>query len=317
MEGRHAIGSAPLFFNKFAMYYGLSCGRSPFVNSLLQMGNLLDFFIRYKYWFVFLLLEAVSLVVMFRFNSYQGSVYLTSANAVSGAYYSMSSGISSYLDLKDVNTRLSSDNVRLQQRVNQLEELLNTYVTDTMAVLEPLVEYNLIDAKVINSTLHRNDNLLTIDKGSSDGVCPKMGVVCSGGVVGVVALTSENYSIVIPLINSVSHVSCRLENSEYFGTLQWERGDPTVAFLTDVPRHANIEKGELVETNGFSDIFPAGLPVGEVLDFRDDSDGMDYLLKVKLTTDFSTLRDVSVIADYQNEERVRLEKEANSLSNEK
>lgn len=317
MEGRRAIGSAPLFFKKFAMYYGSCYGRSPFVNSLLQMGNLLEFFIRYKYWFVFLLLEAVSLVVMFRFNNYQGSVYLTSANAVAGGYYSVVSDITSYLNLKEVNRQLASDNVRLQQRVNELEKSIATLVPDTAgALLTVQTDCNLIDAEVVNATLHRSNNVITINKGETDGVHAGMGVVCSAGVVGIVALTSEHYSIVIPLINVGSHVSCRLKDTEYFGTMQWEHGDATMSYMTDVPRHADIKQGETVETNGYSDVFPAGLPVGKVLDFKDSSDGMDYLLSVKLNVDFSTLREVSVITNYVNAERKQLEEAAQSLSNE-
>lgn len=281
------------------------------------MGNLLEFLVRYKYWLVFLMLEAVSLVVMFRFNSYQGSVFLTSANAVSGTYYSAVSGVTSYLNLKSVNRQLSSDNVRLQQRINQLENELNALIADSLPLAGLEASNNLIDAEVVNSTLHRNANLLTINRGTADGVHPEMGVVCSAGVVGIVALASDHYSLVMPLINVNSHISCRLKDSEYFGTMQWEHGDAMISYVTDIPRHANVECGETVETNGFSDIFPAGLPIGEVVDFTSSSDGLDYLLRVKLYVDFSTLRDVSVIADYVNEERKMLEKEAESLSNEK
>lgn len=281
------------------------------------MGNLLEFLVRYKYWLVFLMLEAVSIVVMFRFNSYQGSVFLTSANAVSGTYYSAVSGITSYLNLKSVNRQLSSDNVRLQQRINQLENELNALIADSLPLAGLEASNKLIDAEVVNSTLHRNANLLTINRGTADGVHPEMGVVCSAGVVGIVALASDHYSIVMPLINVNSHISCRLKDSEYFGTMQWEHGDAMISYVTDIPRHANVECGETVETNGFSDIFPAGLPIGEVVDFTSSSDGLDHLLRVKLYVDFSTLRDVSVIADYVNEERKMLEKEAESLSNEK
>ena len=279
------------------------------------MGNLLEFLIRYKYWLVFLLLEAVSLVFIFRFNSYQGSVYLTSANAVSGTYYSAVSEMASYLDLKGVNRQLSSDNVRLLQRVSQLEGVLDSLAVDSLSYDGVEGKYNLVDAEVVNATLHRGSNLITINKGEADGVRPEMGVISSAGVVGIVVLTSNHYSIVMPLININSHVSCRLRDSEYFGTMQWEHGDAAVSYVTDIPRHADVKCGEVVETNGFSDIFPAGLPIGEVLDFKNSTDGLDYLLRVKLFVDFSTLRDVSVITDYVNEERKQLELAAESLTN--
>jgi rod shape-determining protein MreC len=176
--------------------------------------------------------------------------------------------------------------------------------------------HKLIDAKVVNATLHRNNNLITINKGSADGVHPEMGVICSRGVVGIVSMTSEHYSIIMPLVNTTSSISCRLSKSLYFGTMKWQRGAINISYVTDVPRHAKIKPGETVETNGYSDIFPAGLPIGQVLNFENSADGMAYHLRVKLFTDFSTLRDVSVIADYVNQERKLLEAQADSLTSE-
>ncbi|MDE6171934.1 MAG: rod shape-determining protein MreC, partial [Bacteroides sp.] len=58
------------------------------------MRDLLNFLIKYNYWFLFLLLEAASFVLLFRFNHYQHSVYFTSANGVAGKVYENSGGIS-------------------------------------------------------------------------------------------------------------------------------------------------------------------------------------------------------------------------------
>ncbi len=270
------------------------------------MLNLLEFFIRYKHWFLFLLLEACSLVMLFRFNSYQGSAWFTTANTVAGGYYSFASGVSSFFSLHKVNTELASDNAELQLRLSQLEERMAQLSVDTIP--DSLSQrYTTVHAQVVNATLHRNDNLLTINKGDADGVRPDMPVICSGGVVGIVSKVSSHYAIVLPLINSDSHVSCRLKDSQYFGTMQWQRGDASISYVADIPHHAEVNKGELVETNGYSDIFPAGLPIGEVLDFTDSSDGTAYLLRVKLLTDFATLRDVTIITNYQNTEREQLE----------
>lgn len=280
------------------------------------MHNLIEFFIRYKYWFVFLLLEACSLIMLFRSNSYQGSVYFTTANTVTGTYYSVISDLTSFFGLKKVNEGLSSDNTRLLLQIQELKDEISKLKTDTVETQYYGLGHKLIDAKVVNATLHRNNNLITINKGSADGVHPEMGVICSRGVVGIVSMTSEHYSIVMPLVNTTSSISCRLSKSQYFGTMKWQRGAINISYVTDVPRHAKIKPGETVETNGYSDIFPAGLPIGQVLNFENSADGMAYHLRVKLFTDFSTLRDVSVIADYVNQERKLLEAQADSLTSE-
>lgn len=280
------------------------------------MHNLIEFFIRYKYWFVFLLLEACSLIMLFRSNSYQGSVYFTTANTVAGTYYSVISDLTSFFGLKKINEGLSSDNTRLLLQIQELKDEISKLKTDTVETQDYGLGHKLIDAKVVNATLHRNNNLITINKGSADGVHPEMGVICSRGVVGIVSMTSEHYSIVMPLVNTTSSISCRLSKSLYFGTMKWQRGAINISYVTDVPRHAKIKPGETVETNGYSDIFPAGLPIGQVLNFENSADGMAYHLRVKLFTDFSTLRDVSVIADYVNQERKLLEAQADSLTSE-
>ena len=165
----------------------------------------------------------------------------------------------------------------------------------------------------VNSSLILKNNLLTIDKGSKDGIRPEMGVVCSQGVVGIVYLTSRNYSIVIPLLNTSSQISCRMKNSQFFGTMQWQHGDPDISYVNDIPRHAKVEVGEIVETNGYSDIFPEGIPIGKVKKVKDSSDGMSYSLEVELFTDFKTLRNVSIITNYTKPERKALEEKADSL----
>ncbi len=271
------------------------------------MLNLLEFFIRYKYWFVFLILEACSLIMLFRFNSYQGSVWLSTANTVVGNYYDFTSGIVSFFNLGTVNKELTADNTQLMLRVSELEQRLEELSLGDVQRCDSVGKYTFVDAQVVNATLHRVNNLITINRGTADGIAADMPVVCSQGVVGVVTKVSDHFALVMPLINLNSHVSCRLKDSQYFGMMQWQHGEAGISYVADVPRHAEVKVGEIVETNGYSDIFPAGLPIGKVLDFEDSADGMAYLLRVELFTDFATLRNVAVINNYVNSERKTLE----------
>lgn len=139
---------------------------------------------------------------------------------------------------------------------------------------------------------------MTIDKGRADGVEVDMGVACGNGVVGVVYLVGYHYSVVIPVLNaSSSRISCAIRDRGYFGYLHWYGGDPTVAYVEDIPRHAKFRLGEWVVTSGFSSIFPSGVLVGKIEQAYNSSDGLSYKLKVQLSTDFSCVRDVVVISD--------------------
>ena len=277
------------------------------------MRNLFDFLVKYSYWLLFLVLEGISLAMLVSHNSYHGSVFLSSANRVTGKVYEWESELTSYLSLKDANRQLVDDNVEMRLRIAALEKQLEDARKDSLQLDFVAPEYHLVHAQVVKATLHRNNNYLTIDKGARDGIRPEMAVISSGGVAGIVYLTSEHYSIVIPLLNVRSSISCKARNSKYFGTLQWQRGAVNIAYVIDVPRHANVHKGEVVDTNGFSEVFPAGIPIGRILDVGDSPDGLSFMLKVQLFTDFSTLRDVCVLTNYHRMEKKILEQKADSL----
>lgn len=263
------------------------------------MRKLLDFLSKYDYWLVFILLEAISLCALFRFNGYQGSVWFTSANTVSGKVMEWQSNILAYLALGDNNRALTERNVVLEHRIAELEHQLKKLDTEhsyTEQRTDSLLRsYQLLPATVVNNSVLLQDNYITINRGEADGVRPEMGVVCGTGVVGIIYLTAPHYSIVIPVLNSKSNISCRLRKSGYFGYLNWDGGNPLYAWMNDIPRYARINTGDVIETSGFSSVFPEGLFIGKVNQVRNSKDGLSYRIKVHLGTDFARLRDVSVI----------------------
>jgi len=263
------------------------------------MRNLLAFLVKYNYWFLFLFLEAVSFVLLFQFNSYQGSVWFSSANAVTGKLYETSSEIESYFQLSKINSELTQRNLYLEQRLHKLEKQIGDSAADSTMekslLVKSLQPYRLIPAKVISMTAGRLDNLITINKGEVDGIKKDMGVVCGTGVVGIVYLTSKHYSIVIPILNSQSNISCVIQGRGYFGYLHWTGGDVSQAYVDDVPRHAHFRLYDNVVTSGYSSVFPAGIIVGKILHVYNSADQMSYRLRVKLSTDFGKLRDVCVV----------------------
>lgn len=283
------------------------------------MQNLWKFFTRHFHWFLFLLLEVASGVMLFQYNNYQSSVWVSSANLVAGKVYELQANIEQFFSLTRNNEELSLRNFYLERQLDQLRRLYAEETGDTTAAeraeLQALSQYKLIPAKVISSTLDRLDNMITIDKGRVDGVNPDMGVACGGGVVGVVYQVSDHYAVVIPVLNNSSRISCAIRGRGYFGYLTWKGGDPSIAYVEDIPRHAKFRRGEWIETSGYSSIFPHGISVGKILQVYNSRDGLSYRLKVHLSTDFGCLRDVCVISDSEIGERLRLQNAArDSLS---
>ena len=276
------------------------------------MHNLTEFLAKHNHWFVFLVLEVVSMVLLFRYNSYQGSVWFSSANAVTGKVYEWDSAVESYFSLSGVNSQLAQRNAFLEQQVRMLDDSIARLTRSQEAAVTrlssmvPFQGCRLIPAKVVANMVNRYDNLITIDKGSADGVKRDMGVVCGMGVVGIVYLVSEHYSIVIPALNSHSNISCNIQRRGYFGYLRWRGGSSQLAYLEDVPRHAHFKLGDNVVTSGYSSVFPPGVMVGKVLHVFNSADGLSYRVQVKLSTDFARLRDVCLVDDSALQERIDL-----------
>lgn len=274
------------------------------------MRNLLNFLAKYNHWLLFALLETLSFVMLFQFNSYQGSVWFTSANWVAGKIYEIDSSIEAFFSLTKINQNLTQKNFYLERQVNQLARLYGEATGDSTVLdrlaLGNLEQYKLVPAKVVSNSVNRPDNLITIDKGRADGIEVDMGVTSGNGVVGVVYLVSEHYSIVMPLLNVNSRISCSIRKRGYFGYSKWNGGDASFASVEDIPRHAHFKRGDWVETSGYSSIFPPGIIVGKIVEVYNSSDGLSYRLKVHLSTDFGNLRDVCVITDKSFAERQQL-----------
>lgn len=272
------------------------------------MHNLIAFLAKYNHWFVFVLLEVVSFVLLFQYNSYQGSVWFSSANAVSGKVLEWSSDVESFFSLVKVNEQLTYRNAYLEHQVASLSKQLEKAAGDSGILyreqLRFLQEYKMIPAKVVSNELNKRNNLMTINKGAHDGVRPDMGVVSGNGIVGIVYMVSQHYSVIIPVLNSSSNISCTIQNRDYFGYLSWEGGSSAYAYLDDVPRHAQFKIYDKVVTSGYSSVFPLGILVGTIMRVYNSSDGLSYRLLVKLSTDFGKLRDVCVIDDALMKERI-------------
>lgn len=277
------------------------------------MRNLLNFLFRYNHCIVFVLLQGVSFLLLFSFNNYQHSRFFTSANAFVGKIYEATRAVTGYFDLQRQNEVLMERNIWLEQqllladkRLKEMEEASTTsWPAETTTTM-----FQSYKACVIKNSLNRADNYITLNQGSLAGIKPDMGVIGPNGVVGIVYKTSPHYSLVISLLSSKSNLSCKIAGNEYFGFLQWEGDDSRYAYLKDLPRHAEFAIGDTIVTSGFSTVFPQGMMVGVIEEANDTNDGLSFLLKIKLATDFGKLRNVHVLAREGIEEQKLLEEKA-------
>lgn len=263
------------------------------------MRHLINFLIRYSTWFVFAFYVVVSCILLFKNNSYQQSIYLTSANAVSSSIYGVRSDITSYIGLRTVNEELQARNADLTDEVLKLRQELKKYqgiVGDT-ADDKSDARFDYILATVLNNSTRHPRNYFSIDKGYKDGVHPGMGVVDHNGIIGIVNVAGAHTARVISVLNVTQPFSVKLMGTSYFGMLTWHGTDPSIAYVEEIPKHVRYKIGQKIITSGNSTAFPEGISIGTVMgQVRTDNDNF-VTLKVRLSSDFSNLSNVRVIKD--------------------
>ena len=277
------------------------------------MRNLFNFIIRNSHWLVAILLVAFSFYLVFTHNSYQRSVYLTSANNVTGWFYTASENMTSFLLLKKSNQELLERNALLERELfvlrAEVEDIdsgdslqVQAFVKDTLTT----PQFNFIPAKVVNLSFSGHNNFITLNRGAAHGIKPDMGVISQTGVVGVVSNVSTNFAVVIPLINPKFRLSARLKNSANNGSVSWDGKNIREAQLQELPKHETFHAGDTVLTS-FSRIFPKNLVIGYVSETGKSGDDNFNTFTIHLATDFYTLQDVLVINDLFYEEQKKLE----------
>jgi rod shape-determining protein MreC len=271
------------------------------------MRNLFRFIATYRLAFLFILLQILSFIFLFRSNSYHNAVFFHSAQHWIGSLYQWRSSVTQYFELQKENEELAEENARLRRKLHRYRKSPSF---DLQGRADSSIEdrYEIIETRVINGTVHRRNNHLTIDRGSKAGVEPDMGVIGPNGIVGVVRHVSEHFATVLPVLNTNFRASVRLKRTKNFGILEWPGEHPKKASMVDVAKHVKVRKGDTVLTRGAASIFPPGIPVGKVQEVRTDPSKNYHRIQLELFTDLSSVHHVYVIGDKLKEEKEELEK---------
>lgn len=269
------------------------------------MNSLIRFIVKYQFFLLFLVLEFVSIWLLTQHSYYQRSKFENLARSITGFTNSKIESASQYLKLSEANKILSKENLDLRNQVANLSSILDKQgklVKDTLVG----TQFSFLGAKVINNSVNKRYNYITLNVGSNDGVEQEMGIVTNEGIVGIVAGVSENYSTIISLLNVDLKISAKLRKSNHFGSLFWDGKNYREVVLGDIPQHVPISIGDTIVTSGFSSIFPPELNLGTIKSF--ESKGSNFhTIRVELFNDFKQLHHVWVVKNNHEDERNILE----------
>lgn len=258
------------------------------------MQSLLKFIQKYSNFLVFLNLEVVAFLLLTSYNEYPQSSVFSTANRIVAFNYQIGNNISSYFHLKATNEALEEENVALRNQIAVLQNQLEDSIEHSAYTYSHL-DYTYIPAKVIQLTTNKRSNYLTINKGRRDSVYQGMGIRNAEGVVGIVSTVGEKFSIVLPIINTNSHISCKFTKNGYYGTIEWDGVNCKYAQLADVASHLSVEPGDTIVTSGLSPVFPEGIPIAIVEKAELKEGASYYTIRVRLNTDFRKIEYVQLI----------------------
>ena len=269
------------------------------------MRYLLYFLRKYYFYFLFLVLEIIALLLLFEYNPYQNSSVSRVSAAIAGDILNLSSSISEYFSLKSSNRILAEDNARLHsERPDAYYKIdtLSFFRKDTLYQLE----YRYISARVISNTTNQRNNFLMLNKGKNQGIQNHMGVIIGDRIVGQVVSVSEHFCWVMSILNKNSRISGKFKKNDQLVNIEWNGGNYRIGDVREIPKHVLIRPGDTIVTSGNSDIFPEGLLIGTIENFRIARDENFNDATLRFSTDFNSLSYVEVLIDLMRQEKDKL-----------
>jgi rod shape-determining protein MreC len=240
-------------------------------------------------------------------NDKQKVAYLNSSNTFTASVMSVADAVTGYFGLVQENEKLAGENARLNALLVKSQQTLEKMAMDTVPIPEMLDQYKFIVAKVINNSVARPNNYITLNKGALDGIKPGMGIISPQGVVGRVMVCSEHFSTATSLLHSKMLISAEISRIHASGSLKWGGNNPDKANLEFVARHLKPKVGDTVRTSEYSNILPEGIHVGVIRKIQLKDDATFYNIEVDLATDFSSLNFVYVIENKLKAEKDTLQ----------
>ncbi len=270
------------------------------------MRNLFLLLWRNNFTLLFVLLQSLSVYLLIKNNRFQQASFFNTSNAITGSIMETVSYVTEYIHLRENNENLARENALLKELLPDAyydNQIVKTIIDDSVQ----FQQFSYITSRVINNSVNKRNNFLTLDKGSVHGIRSEMGVISSAGVVGIVKDVSSHYCTVMSLLHKNTRLSARFSKSGYFGSVTWNGDDPSKAQLNEIPKHVTFGIGDTIVATRYSSIFPEGVLLGTVSGSTTTPGGNFHEIEIDLSTNFSNLSYFYIVDNLLKEEQRSLE----------
>lgn len=278
------------------------------------MRNIFLFIRQYFNLISFLILQIICIVSIAKFSKTHEAFFSTKANEVTGVINSRYNGITKYFNLAKVNQDLALENTRLKNLLksnivasdSSIITIVDTLIKDT---LNRYRKYTFLPAVVVGNTVSLESNFITLERGSKQGVKPEMGVVGPNGIIGKVVSVSDNYSVVMSLLNRNSKISAMFKRGkeQYAENVEWDGNNSDYLVMRKVSKAVDVKKGDTIVTSRYSPSFPSSLMIGTIDKIEKDDEENTYSLRIKTSTNFRTIQHVNIIVNHYFTEQHQLD----------
>ena len=271
------------------------------IKASYMIQNILAIFLKFGNTFLFVFLQLVCLFFIVNHNEDQSAIWSNSSSLISGNLYDKYNNFIEFVNLRDENDKLAKENAELRSRL--LKRNFRPLGIDSLIA----ATYEFIPAVVVNNSINRVNNTLTLNKGSKDGIQRGMGVISYGGVVGVVSHVGKNFCSVNSILNASTNISAIEKRTRSLGVASWNGGNSSIIKLNSVPNYVSLGIGDTILTSGFSTVFPRGHTIGIIDKMNKNIRTGYYDIDVELSNDLSNVEYVNIVKNTIIEEIEELE----------
>ena len=276
------------------------------------MRNIFLFIRRFSTFLFFLVLQIIALSFLFRYNKFHEAAFMGVAGEMTGKVSEKYNTVEYYFKLKKTNEALVKENLELRSLLRQNYEgpdsthhiAIDSIKIDSLVKIQRFKYY---DAKVVGNFVSAQNNYFIIHRGGNQGIQKDWGVISSQGIAGRVVNVSANYATVMSALSRQFTINARLKKGGERGSVKWDGESPLYLIMKDVPKSAQVAKGDTVMTSELSSIYPANIMIGVISEIVDDKSSNFFSLRIKTATNFFNLEYVYIIEDMQAAEKQQLE----------
>ena len=202
---------------------------------------------------------------------------------------------------------ISEENQLMKKRVSELEGKIRVSeelrgendrlkkLLDFKTGVAPAMGFDVTGAAVIGRDPGNWFGMITINKGSGQGIKVNMTALNDQGLIGRITSVSSNTAEILLITDPRSGVGALVQESRAPGMVKGEASYPGKVRMVNIPLGTELGRGQVVVTSGFGSIYPKGIPIGWIRESGREASGLFISAEVSPFVDFNRLEEVIII----------------------